>query len=255
MHLAETKGSGIRAMRELMVAHDLLPPNFESTRRPDQFVATFLFHHFLVESDLAWLREVTPERLSDEEARALVFVREVGAVDNASYRSINRVDTLSASSHLRRLRDLELLEMKGAGSRTYYVPGPRLLAVSTARTEADLRKAQPDVHQAGADLHHPPGGNPQISEGLRRRLPPPGTRPRQETLRALILDLCAETPRSAREIASLLGDRDPKNLVRLHLQPLLASGSLSFTIPEMPHHPDQKYATCPANETGARSGE
>jgi ATP-dependent DNA helicase RecG len=42
-------------MRELMLAHDLLPPTFESTRRPDQFVATFLFHHFWAGRP-GWLR-------------------------------------------------------------------------------------------------------------------------------------------------------------------------------------------------------
>lgn len=53
-------------------------------------VATFLFHHFLGESDPAWLRQLTQERLSDEEARALVFLRELGAIDNAAYRTINQ---------------------------------------------------------------------------------------------------------------------------------------------------------------------
>ena len=53
VHLAETKGSGIRAMRELMLEHDLVPPTFQSSRRPDEFVATFLFHDF-GEADLTW---------------------------------------------------------------------------------------------------------------------------------------------------------------------------------------------------------
>ena len=75
VNIAETKGSGIRAMRELMLAQDLLPPTFESSRRPDQFVATFLFHHFLGPEDLAWLRNLTREPISDEASRALVFVR------------------------------------------------------------------------------------------------------------------------------------------------------------------------------------
>ena len=35
VHLAETKGSGIRAMRELMLELNLSPPTFESSRRPD----------------------------------------------------------------------------------------------------------------------------------------------------------------------------------------------------------------------------
>jgi ATP-dependent DNA helicase RecG len=36
---------------------------------------------------------LTPETLSDEEARALVFVREAGAIDNAAYRRVNRATT------------------------------------------------------------------------------------------------------------------------------------------------------------------
>lgn len=124
VNVAETKGSGIRAMRELMQQHDLLPPTFGSSRRPGQFVAVFLFHHFLGTTDLARLRSLTAEPLSDEDARALVAVRELGAIDNAADRSINCTDTLNASVHLRRLRDLGRLAMKGSGSRTDYVPGP-----------------------------------------------------------------------------------------------------------------------------------
>lgn len=158
LHLAETKGSGIRAMRKVMLEQDLLPPTFESSRRPDQFVATLLFHHFLGESDLAWLRRVTTERLSDEEARALVFVREMGAINNAAYRSINGVETLAASAHLRRLRDLELLEMKGSGNRTYYIPGGQFRAAAEAtsgRTEQTPSSA--DLHEVGGLATAPRG--------------------------------------------------------------------------------------------------
>jgi ATP-dependent DNA helicase RecG len=257
VHMAETKGSGIRAMRELMVAQDLLPPTFESSRRPDQFVATFLFHHFLGASDLAWLRTLTAERLSDEEARALVFVREVGAIDNAAYRSFNRVDTLSASGHLRRLRNLDLLEMKGAGNRTYYVPGRGFqgatppqsggeehdLDVKVHQLPDDLHQLPDDLHQLPDDLHQLPDDLHQLPEELRARVLATGARPRQDSLRALLRDLCAEKPRSARELANMLNRRDPKNLVRLHLQPMLAAGELAYTIPEMPRHPDQKYTS------------
>lgn len=53
---AETKGSGIRTMRRLMEEAGLTQPLFESDRDRDQFVATYLLHHFLSEEDLAWLR-------------------------------------------------------------------------------------------------------------------------------------------------------------------------------------------------------
>ena len=146
VNIAETKGSGIRVMRELMQESNLLPPTMESSRHPDQFVATFLFHHFLGPDDVAWLGNLTAEQLTDEESRVLVFVREVGAIDNATYREINKTETLDASVHLRRLRDLKLLEKKGSGSRTYYVPGEAFVLVPRTGAAGQATKSR----EAGA---------------------------------------------------------------------------------------------------------
>jgi ATP-dependent DNA helicase RecG len=258
VNIAETKGSGIRAMRELMLAQDLLPPTFESSRRPDQFVATFLFHHFLGPDDLAWLRNLTREPISDEESRALVFVRELGAIDNAAYRTINRTDTLSASGHLRRLRDLELLEMKGAGNRTYYAPGAMFVAGSQPGQSAggagnphhptpDTHQLRSNTHQVAADTHQRLAALPAP---LKARVPSAGTKPRRETLRVLIRDLCAWRAFSARELAELLGGRDHKHLVRELLSPMVHDGLLAYTVPEMENHPDQRYTRAAPSTEG-----
>ena len=261
VNIAETKGSGIRAMRELMLAQDLLPPTCESSRRPDQFVATFLFHHFLGPDDLAWLRKLTREPISDEESRALVFVRELGAIDNAAYRAINRTETLNASSHLRRLRDLELLEMRGAGNRTYYVPGVAFVAASavdiTAGVDGNPPQPDPNTHQPEANTHQLATDTHQLAEvlpaALLTRIPALGTKPRKETLRGLIRDLCAWRALSAREMAALLGGRDQKHLVREFLSPLVREGKLAHTIPEMENHPDQRYTVPAATPTSGES--
>lgn len=251
VNIAETKGSGIRAMRELMLAQDLLPPTFESSRRPDQFVATFLFHHFLGPQDLAWLRNLTREPISDEESRALVFVRELGAIDNAAYRAINRTDTLNASGHLRRLRDLELLEMKGAGSRTYYVPGPRFLNTqlapepSVAPNQTNSHQPEGNSHQPEGDSHHPLD---TIPPELAARIPPTGSKPRRDVMRALILDLCRWRALSARELTTILHGREQKPFVRDYLTPMVAEGVLAYTIPAMENHPDQRY-TVPVKDS------
>jgi ATP-dependent DNA helicase RecG len=237
VNVAETKGSGIRAMRELMVQHDLLPPTFESTRRPDQFVATFLFHHFLGKDDLAWLRRLTNEALSDEEARALVFAREVGAIDNAAYRMINRTDTLNASTHLRRLRDLELLTMKGSGSRTYYLPGPAFELIAVRGTTGVVPKG--DLGTTPSDFGHQ--ALVPVPEPIRNQIAAAGAKPRQEEVRRLVLALCQWCPLSSRELAAALGRQDVKKLVRNHLSPMVAEGLLAYTIPEMENHPDQRY--------------
>ena len=250
VNIAETKGSGIRAMRELMLAHDLLPPTFESSRRPDQFVATFLFHHFLGPDDLAWLRQLTRDPISDEESRALVFVRELGAIDNAAYRAINRTDTLNASAHLRRLRDLELLEMKGAGSRTYYVPGPKFLANPTCPAR-EMVPEESNSHQSTQNSHQPEEDSHQplvtVPRELAERIPPAGSKPRRDILRALIVDLCRWHALSARELATILHGREHKPLVRDYLTPMVGEGLLAYSIPEMENHPDQRYTALPAS--------
>lgn len=251
VNIAETKGSGIRAMRELMLAQDLLPPTFESSRRPDQFVATFLFHHFLGPEDLAWLRNLTREPISDEESRALVFVRELGAIDNAAYRAINRTDTLNASAHLRRLRDLDLLEMKGSGSRTYYVPGPRFLDTqlvpvpSVIPIETNSHQPERDSHQPEGNSHHP---LETIPPELVARIPPAGSKPRRDVMRALIVDLCRWRALSARELTTILQGREHKPFVRDYLTPMVTEGMLAYTIPAMENHPDQRY-TVPVKDS------
>lgn len=255
VNIAETKGSGIRAMRELMIAQDLLPPTFESSRRPDQFVATFLFHHFLGPDDLVWLRALTLEAISDEESRSLVFVRELEAIDNAAYRAINRTDTLSASAHLRRLRDLGLLEMKGAGSRTYYVPGPRFSSMPVDLDQEMVSKSS-NSHQPDRNSHQLTQDSHQLlvtlPTELVERIPPQGTKPRRDVLRSLILDLCRWRSLSAREISTILHRREQKPLVRDYLTPMVNEGLLAYTIPEMENHPDQRYTVQPeSSDTGS----
>jgi ATP-dependent DNA helicase RecG len=226
-------------MRDLMSKHQLAPPAFESATWGDQFAATFLFHHFLDVADLAWLRTLTREPLSDDEARALVFVREVGAIDNGVFRSFGSNDTLNASAHLRRLRDLGLLVMKGSGSRTYYVGSEALLP--TTSTEGDPHQLGSNPHQFGPDPHQLSPDPHQLPAELAALVATAGQRPRQPLLRALVRKLCAWRPSSARELAGYLGGRDPKVLLRQHLSEMVETGELAYTIPQMPNHPAQRY--------------
>lgn len=64
---AETKGSGIRAIREAMDKAGLVPPLFESDRGQDQFSVFFFFHHFLGEEDLRWLGQFRDLHLGNED--------------------------------------------------------------------------------------------------------------------------------------------------------------------------------------------
>jgi ATP-dependent DNA helicase RecG len=126
-NLAETKGAGIQIMREQMAQANLTTPLFESDRYKDLFTVTLFTHHFMSEEDIKWLGNFKDCELSEDEARTLVLLKELGQIDNEAYRLTHQLDTLAASTHLRKLRDLGLLEQQGGGSKTYYTPGKRFL--------------------------------------------------------------------------------------------------------------------------------
>lgn len=252
VNIAETKGSGIRVMRELMQQNNLLPPTLESSRQPDQFVATFLFHHFLGESDLTWLSGLTDEMLSDEESRALVFVRELGAIDNAVYREINRTETLDASTHLRRLRDLKLLEKKGAGNRTYYVPGEAFVgreAGKSREAEAESREVAAQSRELSGQSRDPNENltTQDLPAGLRQQVESLSKRPKENDLRESIVALVQWRHLSSAQIAGVLR-RKQEPLIRDHLRPMVESGQLAYTIPTMPNHPNQAYRVPDADQ-------
>ncbi|WNN88087.1 ATP-binding protein [Gloeocapsopsis dulcis] len=114
--IAETKGSGGRVMLEA----NLTLPLFDSNRDRDYFHVTLFTHHLLDQEDIEWLKRFKDYGLSNDEAKALVVLRKAGSINNLVYRVTNDVDTLTASQHLRRLRDLGLLEQQGKGSATCY---------------------------------------------------------------------------------------------------------------------------------------
>jgi ATP-dependent DNA helicase RecG len=67
-------------------------------------------------------------------------------------------------------------------------------------------------------------------------------------MRELIVALCRHKPLTAQELASLLGNREQKPFVRDYLTPMVSDGLLSYTIPDRPNHPDQRYTALKPNE-------
>ena len=220
-NLAEIKGSGIHTMRRLMKEHNFAPPTFESNRDDNVFITRLLLHHFLTEEDISWLNALNVD-LDDAQRQCLIFVRETGAIDNSTYCQITSLDTLSASSGLRALRDKGLLTAKGQGKATYYIAGPKL-KISPAHEEMQsvAHTAMPDhIQEKIANLNN---NSPQ------------------EEVQEVIIDLCKWRALSAEEITKFLKRKDKRGLVRNLLTPLIDSGKLIYTLPDMIKHPDQKY--------------
>ncbi len=267
-NLAETKGSGIRAMRRLLEQAHLAPPTFESDRGQNLFTARLLLHHFLSEDDLRWLMSFDHFDLNDNQKRGLIMLRELGAIDNLSYRQQSGTDTLTASQELRAMRDLHLLEMKGKGSKTHYVAGrlisgqpePPVSVAPGAMTQPGFPKAQPPDPKA-----QPPGVKTQAPQPkaqpkrpdqpllpdllaqltteeqkalslIKKRMPDPAPMVR------FILLVCARRPHTRGELSALLG-REERALGRNLLTPLLQEGKLKFRFPEVVNHPDQAYVS------------
>jgi ATP-dependent DNA helicase RecG len=239
---AETKGSGVRTMRRLAGDAGLPLPEFSSDRQRNEFKVTLFLHHLLTEDDYAWLKSLTSDNVSAEEAKALIYARETGAVDNTACRDFSGLDTLQASSLLRRLRDRGLLDKQGAGNRTHYT-------LNNPSKPADPHPEQGKLPLEGGK--QAPEGGKQTPEGGKRNLPPlpeplalrlPGQRLRLSStaLRALIRDLCEWHPLRGEELAEFLG-KDLKYLRNKHLSVLVQAGELVFLYPESPNHRLQAY--------------
>lgn len=250
--LAETKGSGIRTMRELMHRANLTPPFFESDREKDEFGLMLLVHHLLGESDVQWLRQYSHLGLSDDEARVLVVVRETGVITNAMFRDITGVETLAASRSLIKLRDAGLLAAKGRGRATYYTPTDLLLvgegeSIPTIASNPEGYAAQPEGSMAQPEgLVAQPEGFTDAIEGDQvpaeileeiRRL---GGKPSPARMETVIEKLCRWRPLRAAQLANLLG-RNQNYLQSKYLAKMIAHKQLVYTISENPAHPQQAY--------------
>lgn len=268
---AETKGSGIRVMRDTMEQAGLTPPLFESNRGNDQFVARYFFHHFLGADDVAWLAQFKDAQLSPDEAKALVVVREAGAIDNANYRALNKVDTLAASAALRRLRDAGLLLQKGRGSATYYVPAERLGLDKKTAARSDPSAPPGALSGNPRGLSTNPNGlstnpaglstNPadlsgtlpvtehdpvratlldQLPGTLAARIGAFGQRHPPGEVCDAVVELCRLRDWQAEDLATLLR-RHPRYVRNNYLRPLMRDGRLVMTNPKEPNDPQQAY--------------
>lgn len=87
---------------------------------------------------MEWLAQYAEFGLVNERKLALVFVREVGAIDNATYRQLDSLITHArARLEIHKLCDLGFIEKKGQGRSTYYIRTSKV--VSLGEKGYDLR--------------------------------------------------------------------------------------------------------------------
>ena len=242
---AETKGSGIRAMREAMKQANLSYPVFHSDRENNRFTLILLSHHFLSEEDTRWLSQFKDLNLTEAEARVIIATREIGAMNNSVVRALCGLDTLAASSLLGRLRNAGLLEKKGAGPATYYVP---TFPTQTA-AQLSLPGFEEDSQNKGESFRNSDEGyrnkgtsyrnNDELPRDLQERIRKIGQRSKPEVLESLILDLCRFREFSKSELGDLLGRKT--RTMDSYLSKLVSRNVLERTKPLSATHPHQSY--------------
>ena len=254
-NLAETKGSGIRSMRGHMKKAGMMPPTFESNRSANQFTARLLLHHLLDHETIQWLASYTDYSLNNEQRLALVFVREVGAIDNITYRQLNsNMNNQKASFDLHDLCTKGLLEQKGQSRSTYYIAGKNFVNSradgENSRADGENSRADGENSRADGENSRADGENSRadgennraIPENLLERCKELKKWESSKKMKSLVIELCSVMPLSISEIAQII-NRKPESVRYLYVNPLIENKKLFYTIPEMLNHPDQKYTT------------
>ena len=114
LRLAETRGMGMGLMYEHMNQAGLYAPYFDSNRATNTFSAFLMLHELHSPGDEKWIRSQNFSRhLSEDEEKAIIFAREMGAINVSAYQAITGLDSIEAGQQLRRLAEASIFQLKG----------------------------------------------------------------------------------------------------------------------------------------------
>lgn len=231
---------------------------------------------------MEWLAQYAEFGLVNEQKLALVFVREVGAIDNATYRQLDSSITHArARLEIHKLCDLGFLEKKGQGRNTYYIRTSKVVSLAERLPPQDERllpqhgtlgeKIPPQHGTLGKKI--PPqhgtlgeryqGENERyqafgeryqgvnreellllLPDDIKKRIDEVGKRVPKDVLNKLVVDMCSIVPLSMDDLSVLL-HRNSKSFKNKNIKVLLENNQLFYWIPEMINHPQQKYVADP----------
>ena len=181
-------------------------------------------------------------------------MREVGVIDNATYRQLDSSITHArARLEIHKLCELGFLEKKGQGRNTYYIRTSKVVSLAERlppqgeryQGEDERNQAYLGTFEEECMLKTCEELVRELPNELQERVNNIGNRASRETVCQLLIDLCAFKPYSYEELASLL-QRSPKALKDKYLKPLRLANKLFCWIPEMINHPLQKYVADPS---------
>ena len=228
---------------------------------------------------MEWLAQYAEFGLVNEQKLALVFVREVGAIDNATYRQLDSTITHArARLEIHKLCDLGFLEKKGQGRNTYYIRTSKVVSLGERLRPQNERllpqdeKIPPQHGTLGEKI--PPqhgtlgeryqGENERyqafeeryqgvnreellllLPDDIKKRIDEGGKRVPKDVLNKLVVDMCSIVPLSMDDLSVLL-HRNSKSFKNKNIKVLLENNQLFYWFPEMINHPQQKYIADPS---------
>ena len=209
---------------------------------------------------------------------ALVFVREVGAIDNATYRQLDSSITHArARLEIHKLCDLGFIEKKGQGRNTYYIRTSKVVSLGEMLRPQDERllpqhgtlgeryqgegeryQGEDERYQGeneryqgevGTFVERYQGINREellllLPDDIKKRIDEVGKRVPKDVLNKLVVDMCSIVPLSMDDLSELL-HRNSKSFKNKNIKVLLETKQLFYWIPEMINHPLQKYVADP----------
>ena len=259
--LAETKGSGIDRMWRKMVEAGLSRPTMESDRTASTFTIRLLLCHFFSEETLDWLKQFAAYELNDNQRTALVFLREVGAIDAVAYRQLTGCNPKLVARELAGIKDQGLMFQKGRARGTYYVPSEKLLGTSQPRelmSQPTGLISQPqavtgtplavNTTPLAANTTPPAANTIPLPRDLEDDLAKLKGKAPAEVLSCLIVRLCSRCPMTNEMLQAYL--KRGKVTINKLVTPLIGK-RIDYLYPMMPHHPRQAYVA----KVGVENGE
>nr|WP_293584436.1 hypothetical protein [Prevotella sp.] len=221
---------------------------------------------------MEWLAQYAEFDLVNEQKLALVFVREVGTIDNATYRQLDSSITHArARLEIHKLCDLGFLEKKGQGRNTYYIRTSKVVSLAERLPPQDERllpqhgtlgeryQGENERYQAfeeryqgevGTFEERYQGANREetlllLPDHIKKRIDEVGKRVPKDVLNKLVVDMCSIVPLSMDDLSVLL-HRNSKSFKNKNIKVLLENNQLFYWITEMINHPQQKYVADPS---------
>ena len=258
---AETKGSGITIMNRGLKNAGLSPVIFKSNRAYNDCETVLRLQQLIAEEEMLWLKHF--DSLTDKEAEVLILAKKMGQITNKDIRENIGLDTLQASSILRKFCKNDYLVQHGKSNSSYYT----LSSFYFENLEEDVstnnspRYSDNDqstsINESSTSINEPSTGindviiikevadlsddmlmslqSIVVSAQVRGRFTP-------EQSKRIVLQICQKQFMSSSILKHFL-NREIDTIRRKYLSPLLKEGLLELAYPKTLQHPSQAYRT------------